>query len=927
MATAGLQSSVRRTSERLLAVQGTTALCWAALTALLVVLAAVWLDLLWEFSSAGRVAALFLGALAAMALIVVLLRRLMHDTTRAAVARRLDAAAGGRGEILSGWELATGQCATAHGDAAPLTLGLAQLAVDQATQSARLVAPAKAVPWRPLKIAALSLVGLTLVVALLALCMPSLARTQFRRFANPFGDTPPFSHIDFAIEPGNTDVVYGRGLEIHATLSGAPVERVELVVGEGANAETLPMFPESGGKWRASLARITDPAPYFVRADRARSHKYNIGVLTTPTLESVRFRITPPAYTRDAVYDGPMPKTGILALAGAKVHVTAKSNRPLKAGMVELESGKNTTSVALRPVTDKNDEVAGEFVVATGGKFSVQVTDVAGQTSQDPFIGSITLLEDQRPFVRILEPKAQSLATPTAAVPVTLAAEDDYGVLRLEFFRSLNDSRPLPTEVTVAAPPPRRLHEQVYLPLGQYGLQPGDVIKLFARVEDNDPAGGKGSESSVVTIRIIAQEEFEKMLRMRQGLEVLLSKYQQAQRRMEGLAEKMVQIKKKLAELPPDSPAAEEQRRQLQRLTKEMKQEAAAIEESAKHLLPYDIDDKLKSKLDELSKALQAAASDLEELEARPSLSNKEAMEALEKLAKALGDKRQQFDKEASEPLAHLAAAFPLMEDQARFVALTAQQVDLAERLATLKGKDNADDPALKARIRDLEQEQRRNREELSDLLDDIEQHATALPEEPAFEKLRSTALKFAVDVRASGASEMMSEAEVALSEFGGTRGHQKATEAAETLKKFLSQCEGVGEAGEGCLAFSPSLSSCLGDTVAQLLAEAGLGNGNGPGQGSGNGYSARSNSLKNVGLYGGLPGMDALSSNGNGQSRQSANSKNRFNSGEDHDDPALVEATNVSGATGGGQGSTPARYRQRVGKYLQRIAEEANTD
>ena len=42
----------------------------------------------------------------------------------------------------------------------------------------------------------------------------------------------------------------------------------------------------------------------------------------------------------------------------------------------------------------------------------------------------------------------------------------------------------------------------VVLPLSQYGLVPGDEIKLFGRVEDNDPAGPNGAESTVVVVRI-----------------------------------------------------------------------------------------------------------------------------------------------------------------------------------------------------------------------------------------------------------------------------------------------------------------------------------------------------------------------------------------------------------------------------------------
>jgi hypothetical protein len=167
---------------------------------------------------------------------------------------------------------------------------------------------------------------------------------------------------------------------------------------------------------------------------------------------------------------------------------------------------------------------------------------------------------DQKPFVRLIQPKEQSLATPTAKVPVVIAAEDDYGLSHVQLFRSLNGSRPLPLDLNVANPPPRRAQLQVELELAAYGLEAGDVIKLFARVEDNDPAGAKGAESTVATIRIISQDEFERMLRAQAGLEVLLSKYQQAERRMEALNEALEQLQKKLKDADPESPASEKLR-------------------------------------------------------------------------------------------------------------------------------------------------------------------------------------------------------------------------------------------------------------------------------------------------------------------------------------------------------------------------------
>src|SRR5207248_8791610 len=122
-----------------------------------------------------------------------------------------------------------------------------------------------------------------------------------------------------------------------------------------------------------------------------------------------------------------------------------------------------------------------------------------------------------------------------------------------------------------------RWTESLALPLSTYGLTPGDEIKLFVRVLDNDPAGPKGSESSIAVVRIIAQEEFERLARTRHSLEMLQSKYQQAQRRLESLADDVDRLQKKMKEHAADALADKQQREEMQRLTKRIQEEAEAL--------------------------------------------------------------------------------------------------------------------------------------------------------------------------------------------------------------------------------------------------------------------------------------------------------------------------------------------------------------
>ena len=220
-----------------------------------------------------------------------------------------------------------------------------------------------------------------------------------------------------------------------------------------------------------------------------------------------------------------------------------------------------------------------------------------GPGVQQSFSGNIVLLADQRPFIRITQPEKMSLATPDAALPVVLSAEDDCGISRLQLFRSLNDSRPLPADLPLPPRPPCRVDERSSLPLAQYGLEPGDVIKLFGRVEDNDPAGAKGAESPVVAVRIISQEEFEQHGPHPRGhrghvLEIL------RRPAADGSAGRgSGETPRRSCEKLPRRRKARRRdaARSCERLQQQMRKEAAAMRKSSQHKLPYDLDKNLDS--------------------------------------------------------------------------------------------------------------------------------------------------------------------------------------------------------------------------------------------------------------------------------------------------------------------------------------------
>ena len=214
-------------------------------------------------------------------------------------------------------------------------------------------------------------------------------------------------------------MIYGGAVDIRATVHGGAADHLELVLD---GAESLPMFPEGNGVWRATVADVTNPEKYILRSGRARTTQFNLDVITVPKLSDVTFHIQLPAYTNRPPYDGPLPQNGIAGLTGTTVEVHAKSNRPLSAGSITLTPSDGSTAktqqIVMQPTAPGAAEVTGRFQIQSSDKLTLGVTDIAGQPSTESLTTSVALLSDQKPLVRIIEPKANSFATPDASIGI-----------------------------------------------------------------------------------------------------------------------------------------------------------------------------------------------------------------------------------------------------------------------------------------------------------------------------------------------------------------------------------------------------------------------------------------------------------------------------------------------------------------------------
>jgi hypothetical protein len=878
--------------------------------------------------------------LAAFAVVTACSIRTVRNTSKRRLAHEIDASQGTGGQIMTGWDLLR----NLHAFDSPLTAKFAKQAIRQSAQRLSTITPSAVVPLKAIQWPAYSMLGLILFIAIIALVSPPLAWIQFKRFAYPSLETTPFTGVTITLEKTQHSLRYGDDVKIIATVSKKVTQRLELVtIAKDGKELVLPMLPRGESKWQALLTDVKESAQFFARSGRTQSEMGMLDVQLTPKITEAVVRITPLEYTRQAVYEGKIPDSGITGLVGTKVEFCVTSNRPLKLGRMQLsydDKSESTVDLSVNSSeSDQDNSVSCSLLLEREGSFEIKVTDIDGLQSTESVQGKIVMLTDQRPIVRILEPKPLSLATPDIDLPVSISAEDDFGISQLRLYRSLNGSAARPVELPFE--PSARANVVVPLPLNRFGLVPGDEIDMFARTEDNDPSGPKGAESPKTTIRIISIEEFQERMLEQRGAEALSAKYEAAQRQLENVSTAIAEAKEAAdrAAADPTNEALQQELQEKLKAAEEAAQAAAkGIDKLAQNPLDIDIDRELSEMLSEMAREAQETAKQLSEMaqsQAGEKPLTKSELEKLNELREKTKEDRDQLQEEAIDPLNELSKTLPLMEDKERFEELVERQKELAQRMQSLADAD-ANDPSNERRMMEMEAAQDALLQELNELSEDMAENAEQLPETDEFSPLKETAMKLAQDIKQSGAPELMNDAQKSLLKSKYKVAAENARAAAESLDALQPENKSMGNQVESSLngAFpkpGKGGKSKLGKTLEQLKQRMNQ-KGQKPGQGQGgsqpgepggrnNGFSARSPRQLNMGMYGSMP-TPSPSSQGRsdkvsqGAATQSAISKQ--GTGQ-----SGTSESQSSEASGQSQQNVPTQYRQRVSEYYRRIKEQ----
>ncbi len=760
-----------------------------------------------------------------------------------------------------------------------------------------------------LKRASTFLVCVLLAWMVLLLAENNLVRAVLPRFLDAHGDHPPYSRLKIEATADRAEVLYGGQVEVRATTSGRPAEKLWLVTRSGTNETRAIMFLAPDKSFFQTLVNLREPTKYFVTDGAARSHRFSVAIRYTPQITLVEVAMTFPEYTGKPPHTGKLADEPQALPEGTRVAFRVASNRPLKSGSLELTPvlGGKPVHVPLLPEA-QNTVVTGAFVLMEPVVFDLSVRDVGNLDSAEAKRGRFNILPDRPPRLFVLEPGRDAVATPNIRVPVRVQAVDDYAVSRVVWLRSHNRSieRPFNMKLTLKSGP-QSVEAAGAFELDKLGVRPGDVIEYYFEAADNYPKGPNITFSRPFRLEIISQEQYEAILRQAAARKALFEPYFKLDAWLRRLAERSRNLESEAERADPSARADAEE------LAKQLAQYNEALGKLMQDPAMFDVENSFRATLAGQQSQLREAAAKLTEALG----SGMPDANQLKQLSDALNQFAQTQDEQIEQPAQQIASVVRVVLKADTFVRLAQEQAALAQMLRRFADKTNALTPLEQMEVQELSHQEHRIGEALHELLGELPESLAKVPADAQFDPLRNDVNQFLQAVADAKIEEDLGNAAKTLDEPDTMTGQALAQRAAEAMDKLIGRCNGFPGQGQQCLTahFQPKLTKPgLGNTLQQILAALNVGNG----QGGRDGYGLFN---EDVALYGPNVELAGEQAGGKGDANGSGGQQLETLTGgtpegglPQNETPGLVRLQPDA--------KFPLQYRELVGEYFRVMAE-----
>jgi len=558
-AIAALLRRLIRRARLVIALRGVFALTAVAVIALLLVMAADSVLLVWRPWQRWLLSASFYGPVAAAAW-WFLVRPLARSFTAAGVARMVEARHPELQERLSSAiELLTSQDSQELRGSQTLINAL----TDAATLDAAGLEPRREMSFR----AALPWFGVCLlpvtVLVLLTLLWPDRAKCLVSRATAPFLDLGNLPALQLEVTPGDTTVALGSRVEIAAEWTAPNATPAYLLRldpdGRETREELLRVNTPTAGRQRFLLTypNVDKQFLYRVMAGRALTRAYRVDVAVPPAIRQVEVRYEYPAYTRFP------PRTennggAVSALAGSTATLTVHINKAVADARLTIE-GAQATVISGTPAESATDTDGARYqfrlplVAGTAGIYTLRFKDDF-KLENPRYERTVQAVADCAPAATLDLGGREIHLTRNDRVTLAVTAADDVGLASVHLLVAADGAAlsPQPFQLPPdddSAPLPKRFSGSTTIELSDPAFDKANRVTVQVKAADNLPATASGPQtglSDMLTILLddgaksFQEQAFENQVKeIRQTLEAVKKDIATAERQMDPIRQRL----------------------------------------------------------------------------------------------------------------------------------------------------------------------------------------------------------------------------------------------------------------------------------------------------------------------------------------------------------------------------------------------------
>ena len=358
---------------------------------------------------------------------------------------------------------------------------------------------------------------------------------------------------------------------------------------------------------------------YWVEGRGVRSEEYEVEVVELPVVIGLNLKYLYPSYTGLP----PLMVKGrgdVTALVGTVIELRGESTRELTSAHLVFD---DTMRVMGRV---EGRKFGGDFTVRGDGTYHIDISDSFGNRNEDPIEYQISSIYDEPPTAEVEEPGRDIDLPRSMVVALSIHVTDDFGLTEvlLGFSKAEEERKSLIADLGGERAEATLDHSW---DLSSLGLLPGDVLRYWVEVWDNDTYGGpKRGVSPSYIIRFPTLEEIYR--EVARGEEKIAEEIGAILPQQEELSEKLEQLS---LELKKTKELGWEERRAAEELVAKQKEIAEKIR---------DVLDTLEETLESMKNSIVVDQETLDKLaELRrlwEEVETEEMRDAMERLREAL---------------------------------------------------------------------------------------------------------------------------------------------------------------------------------------------------------------------------------------------------------------------------------------------------